>query len=403
MKFKYQARTKGGDSQSGIIEASSREAAQGILQKYDLYITSLEEIKPPSTLFKEIKIFHGVSKKEVVIFSRQLATMLESRVPPSDALQALADQTRNLDFRKQIYKMTNDIRGGSSLSKALAFSPNVFSSFYVNMVKSGEISGSLPGVLNRLAEHLEREYHLRSKIIGAMIYPVVVIIVFILIFLLLMLFIIPSLTDVLIAAGQELPLMTKIVIGISDFLKKFWFMLPIVFIIMPIALAYYRKTKEGREVFDRAFLKAPLAGGFLQNVQLARFAENLSALISAGIPIAQSLEITSKIAGNAIYEHIIVQVKDRVMRGESISATLKEFPDYIPPLFIQMTAVGERTGRLDNSLLSIVDFYQKEIDIFVDTLTSLIEPILIIGLALMVGVLAASVFLPLYQIGGAMY
>jgi len=402
MRFSYQARTKEGKIQSGVIEASSEEAALEVLHKNELYPTLIEKIQIKPVLFQEIKLFKRISYKEIVVFSRQLATMLDSKVPPAEALDALADQTRNPDFQEKIYKISANIREGVPLSRAFFRYPKIFSTFYVNMVKSGEVSGNLTEVLERIADHLEKDYYLRSKTIGAMIYPAIVLTVFVLIFIVLMLFVIPGLTKVLTEAGKELPLVTKIVIAISNFFVSYWWIILLILVAIFAFFYFYLKTREAKETLARVSLNLPILGNFLKNLYLARFAENLSTLIVAGIPIAQALEVTSDLIGNYTYQRIILQVRDRVIKGESISSVLERFPEEIPPLFVQMAAVGERTGRLSTTLMNIVRFYQREIDTFIDSLSSIIEPILIIGLALMVGFLAASVFLPLYQIGGAL-
>jgi len=402
MKFTYQARTKEGEMRSGQIEASSREAAIEVLQKYNIFITSLKEVKQKPLLAKEIKIPRGISQKEIMLFSRQIATMLDSKIQPAEAFSALAQKTRNPAFQEIIYKISDSIRGGLSLSKAFSRYPKIFSTFYIGMIKAGEVSGNLSQVLRKLSKHLQQEYHFRSQIIGAMIYPAIVFLVFILIFLFLLVYVIPKLTEVLIETGKELPLVTKIVIAISNFFVSYWWIILLILVAIFAFFYFYLKTREAKETLARVSLNLPILGNFLKNLYLARFAENLSTLIVAGIPIAQALEVTSDLIGNYTYQRIILQVRDRVIKGESISSVLERFPEEIPPLFVQMAAVGERTGRLSTTLMNIVRFYQREIDTFIDSLSSIIEPILIIGLALMVGFLAASVFLPLYQIGGAL-
>lgn len=402
MNFSYKARTKEGKIKTGIIEASSREVALEVLHRNELFPTSVVQIKEKKGIQKEIKLFSGVSEKEIVAFSRQLAVMIDSNVPPAEAIEALSLQSKNPNFREKIYKIACDLREGTPLSRALSRHPRVFSSFYVNMVKSGEVSGNLSGVLERVADHVEREYYLRSKTMSAMIYPAVILAVFIIIFFAIVFFVIPQMVDVLVGAGEELPVLTKIVIGVSDFCIAYWWLIVGVLIAGIIFFVFYPKTSEGKEMFDSLSLKVPILGGFLKNTYLSRFAENLSTLISAGIPIAQALEVTADLVGNNVYSRIILQTRERVIKGESISSVLDRYPQLIPPLFVQMASVGERTGRLSSTLLNIVQFYRKEIDTFVNTLSSIIEPVLIIGLAAMVGILAAAVFLPLYQMGGAM-
>jgi len=399
MKFNYQARTKEGEIQSGVVESSSAEVALDVLQKYGLFITFLEEIKPRPFIFRKPVFLTKTSYKDIVLFSRQMSIMLESNIPLADALETLALQTKKEDFKEKIFKISQKVRAGTSLSRTLSVYPQLFSTFYINMIKSGEVSGELPKVLTYLANHLEREYHLRSKTKGAMIYPAFVLFAAIVIFLLMMYVIIPKLTNILMETGAELPGITLAFISISKFLT-IWGWLVFLAIFFIILLIYrYSKTKKGREIYDKISLRLPLIGGLFKNIYLSRFAENLSTLIAAGIPIAQALDITGNIIGNSVYRKVIAQTKDMVTRGETISSTLERFPDVIPPLFSQMTSVGEKTGRLDTSLKNIVDFYKREVDVFIDALVSMIEPILIIFLGAMVAILAAALFIPLYQVG----
>ena len=396
MKFSYQARTKDGKVETGTIEASTRKAAIDVLHQNNLFPTAIKEISSRN-LFLQLNYFQGVPLKEIVLFSREMATMLDSKVPLAEALDSLGHQTKNLDFQEKIYKLSMAIRGGSTFSKALSAYPKVFSSFYINMVKSGEVSGNLSEVLDRVSIHLEKEYELRSKTLSAMMYPSIVFVVFILIFIVLMVFVIPNLTQVLTAGGRELPLITRIVVGTSDFFKQWWIAIIGFFAALFFFVKRYSQTREGKRLFDRTSLHLPILGGFLKNLYLARFAENFSVLITAGIPIAQALEITADLIDNTVYQDIIIESRNRVIKGEPFSSALDRFPEYIPSLFVQMASVGERTGRISTTLMNIVRFYQKEIDAFVGGLSSILEPIMIIGLALMVGFLVAAVVLPLYQ------
>jgi len=401
MRFNYQARTKSGLYKKGVLSANSRVAALDMLHKNKLFPTKIEEAGKKNTgLNTEIKLFSGVSSKDIVVFTRELSIMIESNVPPAKSLDALAEQTRNKAFKEKIFKLASDIREGLTLSKALSRHPKVFSTFYINMVRSGEISGTLPAVLKKVADHLESEYAIRSKTIGAMIYPVVVLIVFVVIFIVVVVFIIPGMVEILEDAGSELPLVTKIVIGLSNFFVHYWWVALLLFFGVIGFGVYYPKTKEGKDNLDKFLVSVPIFGGFQRNVYMNRFAENLSTLISSGKNITEALEVTGNLIGNNVYKDIILNTRDKVIKGEKISDVLATYPKYISPLFVQMVAVGEDTGKLSETLLNVVSFYKREIDVFVDSLSSIIEPILIIGLAGMVGILVAAVFLPLYQIGG---
>jgi len=398
MKFNYLARTPEGQIQSGVVEASSREAALSLLQTHGLYVTLLEEEKKPPILTKRIRIFQRVSRKDIVLFSRQLAILFKSNVPVVESLQTLANQTKKQSFKETIFKIAEKVEGGTPLSQSLAFYPTIFSPFYTSVVRSGEVAGKLSEVLGYLADHTEREYNFYSKVIGAMVYPVFVLFVFMVIVALMITFVIPTLTQVLREGGQELPLITQIVIRTSDFLRIWWWLILLFLFGFIIIGSQFVKTKTGKIFIDELSLKLPLFGEFLKKIYLSRIAENLSTLISSGLPIIQALEITGEIVGNDVYRTIVLKAKDGVQRGEPISLMLSRYPESFPPLFIQMTTVGEKTGQLDLVLMNIVNFYRAEVERALDSYVKLLEPILIIGLGLIVAGLIASVMLPLYSI-----
>jgi len=398
MKFDYQARTQEGQIQTGVIEASSREAAVLLLQKYGLYVTFLEVTKIPFYA-RRIEIFQRISSKDVVIFSRQLAIMFKSDVPVVEALQTLSDQTKNKSFKEKILKIAEKVEGGTSLSGSLASYPKVFSPFYTNIVKSGEASGKLSEVLGYLADHLEKEYNFYSKIISAVIYPAFVFFIFLIILVIMVVFVIPQLSQVLGETGKELPRLTKMVMDISNFLRRFWWIFVLFFLGLGISAFEFLRNKEGKKIGDKLFLKMPLIGEFLKKIYLARLAESLSTLISSGLPIVRALEITEEIVGNDTYKTIILKTIDGVKRGEPMSLIFLKYSDFFPPLFIQMTVVGERTGQLDSALMNVVSFYQKDVERTLDSFISLLEPILIIGLGVIVAGLVMSILLPIYRMG----
>jgi len=397
MKYNYQARTKEGEIQSGVIEASSKEVATALLRKHELYVTILEEFLAPPLYARKIKLFEKISQSDLVLFSRQLSIMFKSKIPLVEALQTLSNQTKNLDLRERILQLSEDVENGTSFSEALSKHSKIFSTFYVAMVKSGEISGTLSESLEYLANHLEREYHLTSKIRGAMIYPVLALIVVFFVLVLMIFFVVPSLTEVLIGTGQELPTVTKIVVSSAAFLKKWFWTLILGIIILIFAVFRYSRTKKGKKFFDKISLKMPIIGPFLKMVYLARFAENLSTLISGGLPITSGLQTVGEIVGNSSYQEVVFKAKDRVKKGEPISSILSQSPEIFPPVFIQMVLVGEKTGTLDSSLMNIVNFYKEEIDRTIDSLLSILEPALIIILGIIVAGLALSILTPIYQ------
>jgi len=396
MKFNYQTRTKKGEIRSGQVEASSREAAASFLQKHGLYVTFLEEAIPP-IYARRIKFFEKISQKDLVLFSRQLAIMFKSKVPLVESLRVLSQQTDNPDFKEKIMKISEEVEGGTALSNALENFPEVFSSFYIAMVKSGEVSGKLSEVLNYLADHLERKYHLTAKTKGALLYPSLIVFVVILVLLLMIFFVIPQLAEVLTTEKEALPWITMFVINSSAFVRDWGWALFIILVLFVAGFLKYYRTDRGQRFFDREFVKFPLLGPFFKMINVARFAENLSTLISGGLPIAQALETVGDIISNTAYKEVIFKMRDEVRKGVPISAVLSRNPDLFPPVFIQMVLVGEKTGTLDSTLMNIVDFYQKEIDRMIDNALSILEPVLILVLGLVVAGLMLSILMPLYK------
>lgn len=401
MKFNYQARNKRGEVQTGTIEASSREAALALLQKNKFFVTFLEEIKVGGPFWaKKIKLFERISKKDVVNFSRQLSLMFKSKIPLVEALHSIAKQTKNPSLREKILAISQEVEGGTPFSQALANYPKLFSTFYVSMVKSGEASGTLSESLSYLAEHLEREYYLVSKIQGAMIYPLLIVIVVIGVLFMMMFFVVPNMTKVLIESGQELPFITKVVIALSAFLRSWGWAALIVLVAALAFISRYFKTISGKQFKDKYLLRLPAVGSFLKMIYLSRFAENLSTLIGGGLPIVNALEITGEIVGNDVYQKIIFHVRDEVKRGEKISKILAKYPKEFPPILTQMVTVGEKTGTLDESLMNVVEFYRKEVERSVDNLLSVLEPIMVIFLGGIVAGLMGAILLPLYKMTG---
>jgi type IV pilus assembly protein PilC len=396
MKFNYQARTKKGDVHTGFVEASSKESAVTILRERGLYVTFLEEAIPP-VYARRIEFFGRITKKDIVLFSRQLSIMFRCKVPLIESLRVLSLQTKNVDFKEKLLRISEEVEGGTAFSQALARYPKIFSFFYVAMVKSGEASGKLSEVLNYLADHLEREYHLTAKAKGALIYPCLVVLVALLVLTLLIFFVLPNLIEVLEASGQSFPTSTKIVIALADFFRSWGWLIFSLIILLILFSFKYRSTESGRNFFDRIFLKIPILGLFLQMIYLSRFAENLSTLISSGLPIVQALEIVGDIIGNVSYKEVIIRTREGVKKGEMISSILSRVPELFSPIFIQMVLIGEKTGTLDTTLMYIVDFYQKEVDRTIDNILGILEPALIVFLGFVVAGIMLSILMPIYQ------
>lgn len=396
MKFNYQARTKKGEIQSGIVEASTKEAAYTVLKSHDLFVTALEEVALPFYA-KRLKVLEIISQKDLVLFSRQLAIMFKSNVPVVETFRTLAKQTRNANFREKILRLAEEVEGGTSLSKALSLYPKLFSTFYVSMVKSGEASGKLSDIFMYLADHSERDYQFKGKIKGAMIYPIFVLVVFVVIGTIMAVYVLPQMMTILEESGQTLPLASRIVLAVFNFLKTAWWLLLLILIGLIVSIWQFRKTKTGKNFFDRNLLKIPLVSSFLKKIYLSSFALNLSTLISGGLPIAQALEITGDIVNNEVYKEIISKTGEEVKKGSPISSVLERYPKDISPFFYQMVIVGEKTGTLDSSLLNVVEFYQTDVDRSLDNFIKLLEPLFIIFLGLIVAVMVVAVIMPLYN------
>ncbi|MCP6719505.1 MAG: type II secretion system F family protein [Patescibacteria group bacterium] len=397
MKFNYQARKKEGEIQMGVVEASSRKIALSLLQKQGLYVTYLEEAKAP-LYAKRIELFTKITLRDVVLFSRQLSMMFGAKISLVEALRVLAGQTENLNFRDKILKLSEEVEGGSPFSRALSHYPEIFSIFYTSMIRAGEASGKMAESLNYLADHLEREYHLSSKTRGALIYPSLVFSMIFLVFFLMIYTVIPQLKIVIEESGVEVPRITQSVILASAFLKKYGFLLISGFFVFLFLLFRYYKTEAGKDLIDKYLLRLPIFGHFLKTIYLSRLAESLSTLISGGLMITQALDLSADIVGNSAYRKAILSARDEVRKGVPLSSVFALFPEIFSPVFIQMSLVGEKTGTLDDTLMSIASFYQKEAERGIDNILSILEPTLIIILGLGAGGLMFSILMPLYQL-----
>ena len=394
MKYNYQARTKEGKIETGTVEASSRDTAAALLQKYNIYVTSLKEIKSPFAI--KIKFFEKVSKKDLAIFSRQIAVMLDSRVPVIQSLNSLAVQIKKETFREKILKISQMVEEGSPLSEAFGAFPETFSIFYVNLIKSGEASGKISEALYYLSDHLEREADIEAQLKSAMVYPIFVICVLFVVLLIVMFGVMPKLVDLLKETTSKPPFFTVLMLNFYAFLRNYGWIVLLAFFALIAFFIFYFRTKEGKKKFDKLSLKIPLWGVVLQKIFLIRFAESVSTLISAGLSINKALQITRDTVNNHIYKNIIIEVEKEVSEGEKISSVFMKYPEHVPVFVVQMIKVGEETGKLSKTLMEVVNFYQKEVKRAVDTFASLLEPILIIFLGIVVALLAVSVLSPLY-------
>jgi len=406
-KFQYTARTQEGKQESDIIEAPSVEAAISILQNQQLIIT---DIKP----FSEIKnltfnklvdqvllYFNRVKNEEIVLFTKQLAVLIQAKVPLVQSLKVMAKQVVNPKFSKIIANVADEVDAGMVFSRALAKHPKVFSNFFIQMVRSGEISGRLEETLTYLSEYINRQYLLNSKVRSAMIYPAFIVVTFVVVSIMMLIWVIPNITAILTESGQQLPLVTRLLIGSSNFVKNWGLLLFIVlgaviyFIVFSI-----RKSPEWRYTYDGLKLRLPIFGELLKKIYLARFSETLSTLSSAGIAISQSLEITADVVGNAVYRRIILEADEAVRKGSNISAVFVRYSEVLP-MVTQMISIGEQTGKLDTILKQVATFFTEEVNRSFDNLVNLIEPILIVVLGVGVGILVAAILIPIYNLVNA--
>jgi len=400
MLYKYEATNLEGERQNGSIDAATLDIAIDSLQRRNLIIISIVPAEKQTFFSKRVGFFETVKPKDVVILSRQLATLFEAKVPVLESFKLVASESESVVLRDKLSRVVEDIQGGISMSQAMAKHPDVFSKFYVSMVKSGEESGRLEEIFLDLANHIERNYELTSKAKNALIYPAFIVIVFIVVIVLMMVFVIPRLSSILTEAGQEVPFFTKVVIGASNFLRDFGLVILGGVLIGLFFLWRYVKTTAGQISFSRFQISLPYIGGLLRKIYLSRVADNLRILLSSGISMVRSLEITSEVVGNSVYEKILQESMDSVKGGSSLSESMSRHEE-IPMLFSKMIKIGEESGRLNFMLEVMAKFYKREVDSSVENIVSLIEPMLIIVLAVLVGLLMVSILGPIYNLSSA--
>ncbi len=395
-KFNYKARNKEGKLEAGIIEASSTEAAAVLLQKYNMFVTSLEEVVETPSLSEILHFDSHVSKKDLAIFSRQLAVMLQSRVPVIQSLESLSAQTKKSNFKKIILDVAGFVEEGIPLSEAFARYPKVFDNFYASLVKSGEISGKISETLYYISDHLEREHDIIAQVRQAMIYPAFTLSVLFIVINIVIIFLLPKIEELIKESTATPDSFTIFTLNFYNFLGHWWWAVLLTVVAAIAGLVFYLRTNDGRKVYDQVSLKLPYLGDILRKVFLARFCGNIATLMVAGISINRALKITQDTVNNSVYKKMIGEIEKKVSEGEKISFALVQYPKYFPSFMVQMIKVGEETGKLDKTLLEVVNFYQKEVKASIDLFLTLLEPMLIIFLGLVVGVLAISVFAPLY-------
>jgi len=401
MKFNFKAKTQTGEYKEGTINASSKEAAIAVLQKNNFLPISLKTETQENSLTKTfLKYYDRVTAKELVVFFRQLSILVETRVPIVTSLTAIKEQSNNNYFIKIIQEMVNDIEDGASFSVAMEKHKNIFSNLSINIIRAGETSGNLKKAIDYVAENIERNYTLSSRVKSALIYPSIVLIVFFIVGFLVISFIIPRLTDVIKEISATVPWYTQIVITVGDFMAAYWWAVAIIIMGIIFGIIYYVRTEEGKVEWDQIKIKLPVAGIIFRYVYITRFSENLAILLRGGIPIIRALTIISGVINNVVYERIFLEAADEVKRGGNMSNVLSNNNQLIPPMVSHMIKIGEDSGQIDVVLDHVAKFYDQETEVMTRNLSTLLEPILIIIIGVAVGFMAFSILMPIYNIAG---
>lgn len=395
MLFTYKALTKEGEKKEGAIDAVNKTVAISALQERGLIVVSIKGDEKKS--FLELDFLNGVPLRDVVILSRQIATLFDAQITALKAFTLLSGTTENKTLSKILQQVGDDLQAGSSISGALNKHPAVFSTFYVSMVKAGEESGKLNQVFLYLADYLDRQYALTSKARNALIYPAFVIIVFFTVMLLMFTMVIPNLSKLIVESGQEIPFYTQIIMSISQFILDYGIFFAVVGVVGVAYLFYMRRSVRGKKILDAFKIGFPIVGPMFKKMYLARISDNLNTMLSSGISIVRSIEVTAEVVNNQIYTDILIEASESVKAGTSLSESLRKHEE-VPSIFSQMVQVGEETGSLGAILKTLATFYKREVDDAVDTLIGLIEPFMIVFLGLGVGVLLVSILIPIYNI-----
>ena len=399
--FNYKAFDKEENERAGTIDAVNMDVAIAALQRRELVISSIDPAEGKSVFEERFAIFQRVTNRDVVMLSRQITTLFEAQVSALRAFRLLASEARTPKLAEKLSAVASDIQSGTSISAALSRHPEVFSSFYVNMVRAGEEAGKLDETFSFLADYLDRNYEITQKARNALVYPAFIITTFVVVMVLMMTLVIPKLASILTEVGQTLPIYTRVVVGISQFMTHYLLLLVILFGVGVFVLVRYGRTDVGREMFSRLRMRTPAIGSIYQRLYLSRIADNLSTMLKSGIQMLRALEITSTVVGDIVYERLLLQAAADVKGGLPASEALRKHPE-MPGIVVAMVKIGEETGNLSQILDTLAKFYRREVNSALDTLVDLIEPFLIVVLAVGVAFLLASVLLPIYNIAAGL-
>jgi len=401
MRFSYQAKNLSGNIQQGKIEAINNDAAVAMLQEKGLLPLTIKEEKAVPEAVKDLmRIWNGVSSRELSVFFRQLATLIEAKVSIVYSLKAVGDQTTNPYLRTVIGEMVNDIEDGFPFSESMQKHPEVFESLAISMVKAGELSGNLQRSILFLAENTEKNYELNSKIKSALFYPIFVLSAALIIGFVVFTFVLPKLTSIFKDMNVTVPWYTQLLMTIGDFMSIYWWAVGLGIIFIILGTVYYLKTEEGKKEWDLIKMKIPIIGPLFQYVYISRFSENLAVLLTGGIPIVRALIIVSEVVNSTVYESVILKAADEVKTGGSMSIVFARSSCF-PPIVSQMIKIGEDSGKISEVLQNVSLFYSKEVDRITRNLSTMIEPILIVFLGIGVGFLVFAILIPIYNIAGS--
>ncbi len=399
--YRYSAMDQSGRTVTGTLEADSFELVRAKLSDLSYHVLSIKQAKTGSALEGAFASIQRVKLRDLVVFSRQFATMVDAGLSVVKCLDILQKQARNPKMKEVTGEVKRDVAGGMSLTEALQKHPRIFSPLYVNMIRSAEAGGILDLVLDRLATFLEKEQETRNKIKSAMTYPAVVFCFACLMLVGLLFFVLPKFKGIFETMGLELPLTTKILLNSSDYMKNYWYIAIVVMAGIVVLVKALARTERGKYAIDAAKLRLPIFGDLILKTGVSRFARTFGTLITSGVPVLRALDIVSDTAGNRVISETVMRARSSIKEGEKISTPL--FGSKIFPVMVtQMIAIGEETGRLDQMLVKVANFYDDEVDNTLKSLTSLIEPLMIVGLGLIVGFIAVSVISPIYELVGSL-
>lgn len=393
--YAYKAKTSEGKVLKGRLESTNKKAAVIELAQMNLIVFEVEPLN--SFLYRDIYIGKPLKQKEFVLFLRQFSTLLEAGILLIDSIDLLAEQTDSKALKEALGTISVEVKEGIALSDSMKKYPKLFPELLVQMIHSGEISGQLEDVMNRMATYFEKQYRIKQKVSTALTYPIVVASFAIIITVFLLVFIVPIFGDLFSSFGGELPLITQMVLGFSGFIQQFWWLFIGLLLSLAVAFVQIKKRETGAYLLDKMVLKLPIVGSFVQKAVLARMTQTLSSLLNSSVPILQAVEVTSSVVGNRVVRDVLLESKTSLERGESLAKPM-EGHWVFPSLIIQMIRVGESSGSLDEMLKKVADVYDQEVQEASDKLQSLIEPVLIIFLALIVGLIVLSIVVPMFSL-----